>query len=85
MLSAEAVDFATRIAAGIGSGGVMLLLVILYIVNKERMTAQQQLLNLAVKGVEVMTGATSAINAVSKTVDELKREVAALRRPRGKR
>jgi hypothetical protein len=78
MLDAATWDLLTKISATLGPGAAGLLLYFLYRSDKERRESQAQLFQIAVKGVEVMTGAANAINAMKQSTDELRRQVAAL-------
>lgn len=79
MLDVATWNLLTKISATLGPGAAGLLLFFLYLINKERRELQAQVFQIAVKGVEVMTGATNAINGVKEANVELRREVASLR------
>jgi hypothetical protein len=78
MLTDETWNLLLKISAGIGPPGVALLLLLLYVVNKERVQKDRLLLQLTVTGMKAMNNATKAI-------DSLRGEVKALRRRTGGR
>jgi hypothetical protein len=78
MLTDDTWNFLTKISAGIGSSGVVLLLILLYAVNKERVEKDKMLMQVTVSGIKAM-------NAATKAIDSLRGEVKAIRRRAGGR
>lgn len=67
-MSDEAWEILKSIAATLGPGGALLLMGILYLVNKERVVKDRALMQMTVAGIKAMNSATNAINALRSEV-----------------
>jgi hypothetical protein len=63
-MSDEAWKILINVAATLGPGGATLLLVVLYLVNKERVEKDRMLMQATVAGIKAMNSATKAIDAL---------------------
>jgi hypothetical protein len=72
-MNSETLDLLQKLAATMGTGGLVFVLIVLYFVNRERVHAQAQNLKMAVEGIKAMNKIATAINSVGKKIDQAKK------------
>jgi hypothetical protein len=79
-MSSDVWDSVIKAAAAAGPFGTLLTLSILYIINKERVSANRQLLEITEQGLKAMNKVAVALDAINKKVGAKRRRSARSRR-----
>jgi hypothetical protein len=73
MISDQAWDIIQKIAAGMGTGGVLFCLLVLYFVNKERVAANERAMTLVVEGIKSNNRVANALEAIERKLSGRRR------------